>query len=188
MFKNTVGLVGLTFFVAFLSTTTLAQRDKTIVLVRHVEKDSSPAADKVDPELSAEGKARAERLAKIVKRYKPHEIFSTPFKRTRGTAEPIAKRRKKEIQTYDPSKPADLVQKIMDPASKTVHYLIVGHSNTIPAIVAALGGPRAPDYCESQYATLVIMHFSPNKAPRTIRASYGAADPPAAADCHRSMR
>jgi 2,3-bisphosphoglycerate-dependent phosphoglycerate mutase len=118
-----------------------AGQDRTIVLVRHVEKDSSPTADKTDPELdkndpelSEEGRQRAERLAKLVKRYKPHEIFSTPFKRTKGTVEPIAKRRKKEIQTYDPAKPADLVQKIMDPSSKTVHYLIVGHSNTIPAL------------------------------------------------------
>ena len=111
-----------------------AGQDRTIVLVRHVEKDSSPTADKTDPELSEEGRQRAERLAKLVKRYKPHEIFSTPFKRTKGTVEPIAKRRKKEIQIYDPAKPADLVQKIMDPSSKTVHYLIVGHSNTIPAL------------------------------------------------------
>jgi 2,3-bisphosphoglycerate-dependent phosphoglycerate mutase len=121
-------------FLTFTVVGTASAQDKTIVLVRHVEKDSSPTADKTDPELSEEGRQRAERLAKLVKRYKPHEIFSTPFKRTKGTVEPIAKRRKKEIQTYDPAKPADLVQKIMDPSSKTVHYLIVGHSSTIPAL------------------------------------------------------
>src|SRR5687767_9783633 len=114
--KKYLLLAGALFFILAGLEITAAQ-DKTIVLVRHVEKDSSPTADKVDPDLSEEGRQRAERLAKVVKRYKPHEIFSTPFKRTRGTAEPIAKRRKKEIQNYDPGKPADLVSKIMDPTS-----------------------------------------------------------------------
>ena len=112
-----------------------AQSDKTIVLVRHTEKDAS-VPNNPDPELSAEGRERAQRLMNVVTRYKPHEIFSTSYKRTRQTAEPIARRRKKEIQTYDPAKPADLVAKIM--ASKTDHNLIVGHSNTIPALANML--------------------------------------------------
>ena len=90
--------------------------NKTIVLVRHAEKDTS-VANNPDPELSAEGRERAIKLMNFVKRYKPHEIFSTNYKRTRQTAEPIAAKRKKEIQTYDPAKQADLVAKIM--ASKT---------------------------------------------------------------------
>jgi 2,3-bisphosphoglycerate-dependent phosphoglycerate mutase len=138
----------------------MAQTDKTIVLVRHVEKDSSPTADKVDPELSDEGKARAERLARVIKRYKPHEIFSTPFKRTRQTAEPVAKRRKKEIQPYDPSKPGDLVQKIMDPASKTVHYLIVGHSNTIPALANLLAKKEIfRNLLEAEYGVIWVIRM-----------------------------
>ncbi|MEJ7623554.1 MAG: histidine phosphatase family protein [Pyrinomonadaceae bacterium] len=110
--------------------------NKTIVLVRHAEKAPAPPTEP-DPELSAEGRERAERFNKAVsKRYKPHEIFSTNYKRTRQTAEPIAKRRGKEIQTYDAAKPAELISKIM--ASKTDHYLIVGHSNTIPALANLL--------------------------------------------------
>lgn len=105
--------------------------NKTIVLVRHAEKLTVPATDP-DPELSAEGKARAIRLMNAIKRYKPHEIFATAYKRTQQTAEPTATRRKKKIQIYDPAKHAELVAQIM--ASKTDHYLIVGHSNTIPAL------------------------------------------------------
>lgn len=108
---------------------------KTIVLVRHTEKDTSQA-NNPDPDLSAEGRERAMRLVKAVKKYKPHEIFATAYKRTQQTAEPIAKSRKKQIQTYDASKQADLVEKIM--ASNTDHYLIVGHSNTIPPLANLL--------------------------------------------------
>lgn len=109
---------------------------KTIVLVRHAEKAVVPPTE-ADPDLSAEGKVRAERLMKAVSRkYKPHEVFATNYKRTRQTAEPTAKRRGKAVQTYDPAKHADLVSQII--ASKTDHYLIVGHSNTIPALANLL--------------------------------------------------
>lgn len=110
-------------------------KNKTIVLVRHAERDGT-MANATDPDLSAEGRERAIRFMNAVKRYKPHEIFSTNYKRTRLTAEPIANRRKKEVQIYDPAKQAELVEKIM--ASKTDHYVIVGHSNTIPALANLL--------------------------------------------------
>jgi broad specificity phosphatase PhoE len=106
---------------------------KTIILVRHAEKvDASQ-----DPELTDAGKQRAERLAKIVKKYKPGAIYSTDFKRTRDTAAPIAARRKLKIETYDAKKPADLIDTIMK--SKTKRFVIVGHSNTIPGLANLLG-------------------------------------------------
>lgn len=115
---------------------TVAQsKNKTIVLVRHTEKDTTDAKNP-DPVLSAEGRERAVRLMKAIKKYKPHEIFATAYKRTQQTAEPIANKRKKQIQTYDASKQGDLVAKIM--ASETDHYLIVGHSNTIPPLANLL--------------------------------------------------
>lgn len=120
---------------AFLQPAVAQSANKTIVLVRHTEKDLSNP-NNPDPELSPEGRERAQRLMKIAKKYKPHEIFATDYKRTRQTAEPIAKLRGKEIQTYDAGKPADLVAKIM--ASTTDHYLIVGHSNTIPGLANLL--------------------------------------------------
>lgn len=109
---------------------------KTIVLVRHAEKAAPVDGDKGDPDLSREGRERARRLMQAVKKFKPHEIFATAYKRTQQTAEPIANNRKKQIQTYDPQKQADLVGKIM--ASTTDHYLIVGHSNTIPPLANLL--------------------------------------------------
>lgn len=108
---------------------------KTIVLVRHSEKDTSVANDP-DPVLSPEGRERAIRLAHAVKRFKPYEIFSTNTKRTRQTAEPIASRRKKEIQTYNAATHQELIDKIL--ASRRRHFLVVGHSNTIPFLANML--------------------------------------------------
>lgn len=126
----------LSLFSVIVLAVSAAAQDKTIVLVRHAEKDAAAKSPNGDDPLSAEGRARVERLWKLVKRYKPHEIFATEYKRTRETAEPIAAKRKKKVQTYDPSKQADLVAQIM--ASKTEHYLIAGHSNTIPALANLL--------------------------------------------------
>lgn len=124
------------FFFLFATGLTVAQsKNKTIVLVRHTEKDATQA-NNPDPDLSPEGRERASRLMRFVKKYKPHEIFATEYKRTKQTAEPIAAARKKQIQIYDASKQADLVAKIM--ASDTDHYLIVGHSNTIPPLANLL--------------------------------------------------
>jgi phosphohistidine phosphatase SixA len=130
---SALGVLLAVVFLFALSSGTIAQsRTKTIVLIRHAEKMPASPTDNGDPDLSPEGKQRAERLVKLLKKYKPHEIFSTNFKRTKQTVEPIAKARKKEIQTYDPTKPADLVAKMMP--SNTDHYVIVGHSNTIPRL------------------------------------------------------
>src|SRR5437899_7495493 len=111
---------------------TAAQSKKIIVLVRHAEKLPAVDTDMGDPDLSPEGRQRAERLVQAIKKYRPHEIFVTDYKRTRQTAEPIANRRRIQIQTYDPLLHEDLIKKMM--AGKTKSYLIVGHSNTIPAL------------------------------------------------------
>lgn len=121
-------------FCLFISGTAPAQK-KIIVLVRHSEKDAS-VANNPDPDLSAEGRERAQRLVKLVNKYRTSEIFSTNYKRTRQTAEPLAKKRNKEIQTYDPAKAAEMVTQML--ASKTGRFLVVGHSNTIPALANLL--------------------------------------------------
>ena len=60
---------------------------------------------------------------------------------------------------------------------------MVGHSNTLAGIIAALGGPRVNDLCDPQYATLFVLELPASGSPRLIRASYGAADPADADAC-----
>ena len=61
--------------------------------------------------------------------------------------------------------------------------LVVGHSNTVPRIVEALGGPKLPDICDGSYSDLFIMRLEPGKPPTVVRARYGAADPDGADAC-----
>ncbi len=109
-------------------TATAAAQSKTILLVRHAEK----VDESQDPELSQEGKQRAERLVKKIGRFRPGAFYSTNYKRTRDTLVPLAARRKKPVQTYDARQPQALIDEIMK--SRTKRFVISGHSNTIPGL------------------------------------------------------
>jgi 2,3-bisphosphoglycerate-dependent phosphoglycerate mutase len=139
-----------------------AAQKKTIILVRHAEKvDASQ-----DPDLSAEGKARADRLANIVRHYKPGAIYSTDFKRTRDTVAPMASRRKLKIQTYDPKKPAELVDSVMK--SETKRFLIAGHSNTIPGLANLFGKKELfKNLDDSEYGAIYIVRIENGQVRKT---------------------
>lgn len=104
------------------------KRSGIIILVRHAEK----ADDSSDTELSDVGKQRAQRLVKAIGKYRPGGFYSTNYKRTRDTIGPLATKRNKTIETYDPRKPQELVDKIMQ--SKTKRFVVAGHSNTVPGL------------------------------------------------------
>ena len=140
----------------------VAAQDKTIILVRHAEK----VDESQDPDLSAEGKQRAERLMRIVRKYKPGAIYSTDFKRTRDTASPMADRRKLQIQTYDPRKPDDLVDAIMK--SKTKRFMIVGHSNTVPGLANLIGKKELfKNMDDAEYGAIWIIRIRDGQVRRT---------------------
>ena len=62
--------------------------------------------------------------------------------------------------------------------------LVVEHSNTVPAVIAALGGPALHDLCDGQYASLFVLVLpADGGAARLVRATYGAADAPDAGAC-----
>lgn len=142
------------------------QSKKTIILVRHAEKDVSSTADPGDPNLSAEGLQRAERLAEKIKKYRPGAIYSTNYLRTLDTAAPMAKQRKLKVQIYDAKKPDDLIGLIMK--SRTKRFLIVGHSNSIPALANLLIKKNLfQSLDESEYGTIWIIRIKSDKEPRT---------------------
>lgn len=141
----------------------VAAQKKTIILVRHAEKAD---ATSVDPDLSPEGKQRADRLMKVVKKYRPGAVYSTDFKRTRDTAAPMAARRKLQVQTYDAKKPSELVDAIMK--SKTKRFLIVGHSNTIPGLANLLGKKDLfKNLDESEYGAIWIVRIKDGRIRKT---------------------
>jgi broad specificity phosphatase PhoE len=161
----------------------------TVIVVRHAERAAAPAND---PVLSASGSARAEALRIALADAGVSAVVTTHLQRTQLTAKPLADslgvaltvvRAGSPLQAHLDSVAATVRRQ---PAGSTV--LVVGHSNTVPGIIAALGGPKMADLCDSQYASLFILSFPAAGAPRLIRSSYGAADGPPSEDCARMMR
>lgn len=133
-------------------------RKITIILVRHAEKVDSSA----DPELSPEGRQRAERLVKRIGKFRPGAFYSTNFKRTRDTLVPLAAKRKKEIQTYDPRKPQELVDQIMN--STTKRFVIAGHSNTVPGLANLIAKKELfKNLDDSEYSVIWLVRMKNGK-------------------------
>jgi broad specificity phosphatase PhoE len=192
-------------------------QEPLVIVVRHAEKAAAPADD---PALSAEGEARARALAAALADADVGAVVVTPRRRTAATAAPLAAARglTPEVVPFGPAGADGVAAHARAVAAAARRHrggavLVVGHSNTVPAIVAALGGPRLPDLCDAAYASLFLVRpapagttapaapaapagpaasagpasaaESPSTSPRAsvVRAQYGRPDPPEAATC-----
>jgi broad specificity phosphatase PhoE len=115
-----------------------------IYVVRHAERADGGAgvgqmAAEIDPLLSKAGEARAMKLAAMLADAGVTTIYATEYRRTQDTAKPLAAKRGLTVQS-NPSRAGDaLIEKLKkDHAGEVV--LIVGHSNTIPALIKAFVG------------------------------------------------
>ncbi len=118
-------------------------RCRTVVFVRHAEKDPN---DKVDPELTERGRARADKLAAMFAAAGVTKTYATPFRRTRQTLAPLAAKAGVAVEDYDARASAQFAAGLGAVAAgadePTVPEVIVvaAHSNTLPQMVQALGG------------------------------------------------
>jgi 2,3-bisphosphoglycerate-dependent phosphoglycerate mutase len=129
-------------FLVFLlgQQTVSAQKTLKVFVVRHGEKLAIDPKDR-DPDLSTEGKDRAEALSKTLKSEKIDSIFATNYKRTRLTGFPLADNIGISVKTYEPNQ----IKALADAWKKNAlgkKLLIVGHSNTVLEIIEAFGGKR----------------------------------------------
>lgn len=133
----------------------LASAQKMVILTRHAERADGAATmgASTDPELSTVGKERAERLAAMLGEANVGAIFTTEYRRTKDTAAPLAARAKLSPEVVPAAQLAALVEKIKAHATETV--FVVGHSNTVPQIIRALGGPDVA-IGDAEYSNLFL--------------------------------
>lgn len=120
----------------------------TFVIVRHAEKSTDDARD---PSLSETGQARAQRLARLLADEPLSAAYATGFRRTQQTAQPAADAHGIEITIYDAQLPATALASQLRTAHVHGTVLVVGHSNTVPDIVAALSGQPVDAMPDEQY-------------------------------------
>lgn len=143
-----------------------------VILVRHAEKGTQPPQD---PPLTEEGQARARALVGVARQAGVTAIITTQFERTRKTAEPAALELKitpEVVQAGGAAHAKAVADQVMKHAGGTV--LVVGHSNSVPAIVGALGAPQPKDLCDSEYDQVFTVVLGDGGPPRLIRSRYGA--------------
>lgn len=139
----------------------------TFILVRHAEKQMG---DK--PALTEAGTARAERLAFMLERVDLDAVYSTRTKRTRSTAEPTAASHNLRVIDYDARELEEFATKLKSLyKGKTV--LVVGHSNTTPALANYLTGTDDfPRFSELDYTNYYVVTLPRIGAPRVLKMRY----------------
>ena len=153
---NMACLLGI--FLALQPTPALAN---TVYLVRHAEKHT----DSKDPALTACGQARADALATRLAGVNLAAVYATPYQRTQQTAAAVAKQQKLAVTQYDPRQPQVLLSQLTE---KTLPVLVVGHSNTVPELVAQLSGIAMAPLTEQDYDLIYEVNLT---APASVKIS-----------------
>lgn len=134
-----------------------------IYLVRHAEKLK---VNNKDPKLAFKGELRAKALADVLKDEGIDAIYSTPYQRTQMTVAPLAKLKQIDVQHY--SLPAALLAKKIMSLHRGQTIVVVGHSNTVPKLINALGVEAAIQIKEDQYGDLFVVERENNKIKFTV--------------------
>lgn len=144
-----------------------------VYVVRHAEKADTPGER--DPELSDAGRRRAQALARTLSSVKLTAIYATQFKRTQQTVAPVAATKELEAQQYPAGKEASLAERLR--AEKSGRTLVSGHSNTVPAILKALGVDESVTLSESDYDDLFVVFIDDEGAATLQHLHYGDESP-----------
>jgi broad specificity phosphatase PhoE len=142
-----------------------APGQQAVLVVRHAEKISDE-----DERLTEAGRARALRLAQMLKKAGVDAIYSTDTERTIGTAKPLADGLGLMIRLYD----AAPVEGVFDfkPFAERLRRevprgiaLVVGHSNTVSPLLGALGCAEEVSIADDEFDNLfVVVPTEPGKA------------------------
>lgn len=151
------------------------QQGSTVVLiVRHAEK----ASDAEDSPLNDAGTQRAQALAGVAADAGVSAIYTTQFKRSHDTAQPLAARTGVVVteMPVNLQSPGDYGQRLardIIERHRGQTVTVIGHGNTVASIVEGLM-ERAVALGDVQYGDLLIVTVPPAGPAGLVRAQYGA--------------
>lgn len=153
-----------------------AQSETVIYLLRHAETTDPPYADNPpNPPLSEAGHARAAHLARMLENAGITHIYSTDYRRTKQTVQPLSEASGLPVEPYDPRDLGAFAARLRQIPGR---HLVAGHSNTTPALVAALGGAAGTPIDDArEYDRLYILLMQPDGSVVTLQQRYGVAVP-----------
>jgi broad specificity phosphatase PhoE len=144
--------------VSFASWLWSTANSTTVIVIRHAEKASNGGDD---PPLDPAGAARALLLARMFGDAHPpgslDAIYVSPALRNRQTAAPLAARLGISPVVVPADDPRALARRALHEHDGG-RILIIGHSDTVPEIVAALSGQATiPAIGDSEYGTMYVV-------------------------------
>lgn len=144
----------------------------TVILIRHAEKVIDPKNPDVD--LAPAGQARALELVRMFSDSGINALYATQFKRTQQTVKPLADHLSLPVNTIDAKQTPELIKQLLsDHRGQTI--LVAGHNNTVPEIIAALGGPQFPVIPETEYDNMYVVSVYRFGKAKVVKFKYGAA-------------
>jgi broad specificity phosphatase PhoE len=169
VFSLLFALLGSVIVFAYLST--FSRPITTIILVRHAEKKIEP--NNPDPDLTQEGEARAQQIARMFSGTNINAIYATNFKRTQQTVKPLSNQTSVPVTILNANQTDELVRRL-----QTTHrgqtVFVAGHNNTVPAVVSALSGENFPTIPESEYDNMFIVTVYRFGKAKVVKIKYGA--------------
>lgn len=126
-----------------------------LYLVRHAEKQQVSRTES-DPVLSECGLAQAKALATLLQQVQLPRLYHSPYQRSQQTASALLQQGR-QLQQYQAAEVATLAQQLLQQQQSA---LVVGHSNTIPALVSLLTAREVPAMHEQQYGLIYQLNFS----------------------------
>jgi broad specificity phosphatase PhoE len=173
MSKNIAIFVAATLF---LTCTYFAEAQQAIFLVRHGE-TGAPKGSDARP-LSEVGQRRAMVLATLLKDSGIKAIFTSDLERTIKTAEPIAQALRIEskplaqLGVQFKQSDVDAFVEFLRTEHRGDIVLVVGHSNTVPALLKALGHPVEIKIPETEFDNLFVLTPRADGPPTFLRLRY----------------
>ena len=176
--------IGLVLAFAVFSQAAVGQEEFkpiTVYLIRHAEREDEP---RQDPPLKKEGVSRSQELARLLSSAGIKAIFTSQFTRTKQTAEPLATKLGLTVTSFtlrsNPSNPRliavestqEVANKILERGGESV--LVIGHSNSIPDVIKALGGDTVPTIDEKKFNDLFVVTVYAKGKAKVAQLKYGA--------------
>jgi len=171
--------VGLVLCVALVALSGCKRKTKVgpatiLYLVRHAEKAKDGTHN---PPLTKTGHKRALALARMFHSVPLHAIYATQYKRTQQTASPTANAKRLPVKIMKAGKEKALLA-VIKRQFRGKSVLISGHSNTIPAMIKALGGPASLKLKErTDYDDVFVLVWRNGLAPTYLRFHVGPMPP-----------